>query len=173
MRRTTIVATGILVSTLALAGPAMATNFTSATAAGQGVGMHWERDGRHGFGPERFRGFAFGFGAPNWRAYNWAPYGGYWRPGDDGYGYRQVPYPYAGGVKLEVSGPDPKHAEVYANGAFVGTENNFRGLSHRLTLRPGAYTIQVRAKGYEPLTIPIRIQHDKTITYKGQMKKIT
>ncbi len=181
MRRMTIVASGVLVSALVLATPSMAASRVRVVSVAEHGGMNWERDehggmnwereGRHGFGPERYRGFAFSSGSPMW-SYGWAPYAGYWAPGYDGYGIGENPYPYAGGVKLEIAGPNPKHAEVYANGGFVGTENQFRGFFHQLSLRPGDYTIEVRAKGYEPLTIPVHVQFDKTITYKGQMKKL-
>ncbi len=177
MKRITIVASAVFVSALGLGAPARAADRVSVirTAEHGGMnwehgGMHWERGGRHGFGDEHFRGFAFGFGVPTWAPYYWAPYGGYWGPAHDGYGPNA--YPYEGGVKLDISGPDPKQAKVYANGDFVGTDNQFRGIFHQLSLRPGRYTIEVRAKGYEPLKLRLLVQPDKTITYKGQMKKI-
>lgn len=95
----------------------------------------------------------------------------WWWPGYDGFGYPYYAYQQTGALKLDISGPDPKAAQVYADGAFVGTENHFRGFFHELTLNPGRYTIQVRARGCRPLTIPVEIQPGRTITYKGQMQK--
>jgi hypothetical protein len=170
MRRMTFVASALFASTWLLAGSAMAMGHDSVMP--QHGGLHWVRGGRNGFGHEQFRGFLFGFGAPARMPYNRAPYGGYWHPGYNGYGYGQNAYPDAGGLKLDIAGPNPNHAEVYANGEFVGTENQFRGIFHKLTLRPGDYTIQVRAKGYAPLTARVQIQRDKTITYKGRMEAL-
>ena len=118
-------------------------------------------------------GFAFGgFGGPSW----WAPYGyGYWWPGyngfGDGYPYYYYPQSFSGGLKLKVEGPAPKHADVFANGAYVGTVNDFNGTFQQLSLRPGLYNIQIRAKGYQPLTFKVHIQPDRTITYRGEMQK--
>ena len=137
MRMTTIVASAVFASALG-AAPAMAANRVSVSSAAEHHDMRWEGGGREGFGHERFRGFAYSFGGPaTWAPYYWAPDGGYSAPGYGGYGYGPSAFAYEGGVKLDISGPDPKQAEVYANGAFVGTDNQFRGLFHQLSLRPG------------------------------------
>jgi hypothetical protein len=123
----------------------------------------------HGFG----HGFGFrGFYGPFWQGFGWAPYGyGYWGPGYYGFHNRDYGYYDAGGLKLKIQGPDPKRAEVYANGAYVGTVDDFNGFFQQLTLRPGPYSIDVRAQGYQPLTFKVRIQPDKTITYHAQMQR--
>ncbi len=123
------------------------------------------------------RGFNGGFAVvgprffdPFWPGFGWgAPYGywGYWGPYDGYYGYH-----YSGGLKLKVTGPDPKKADVYADGSYVGTVDDFNGTFQRLSLRPGPYTIEIRAKGYRPLTLKVRIQPDRTITYRAEMQKI-
>jgi hypothetical protein len=141
-------------------------------------GMMSEGHGDRDF--DRGRGFegGFGFGGfynPFWSGLGWAPYG-YWNYWAPFYGYPYGPGYYArhfdGGLKLKIKGPDPNDAEVFANGAYVGTVNDFNGIFQQLNLRPGPYTIQVRAKGYRPLSLKVRIQPDKTITYHGQMQKV-
>ncbi len=126
----------------------------------------FDRGFRGGFG---FRGFYGGF----WPGYYaWAPFGYNWWPGYYGYGYGYYGYHnYDGGLKLKVTGPNPKRADVYADGAYVGTVDDFNGVFQKLTLAPGPYTIEIRANGYQPLTVKVRIEPDTTITYRGHMQK--
>jgi hypothetical protein len=119
-------------------------------------------------------GFGFGgFYGPFWSGLGWSPWGyGYWWPGYYGYGPGYYSYYDMGGIKLKITGPNPKSADVYADGGYVGTVNDFDGIFQQLRLEPGRYTIEVRAKGYQPLTFKVRIQPEKTITYRAHMQKI-
>jgi len=79
---------------------------------------------------------AWGFwGGPyygGWYAPYWGPYWGpYWSP---------YWHPYAGEIKLDTK---VKTAEVYINGAFVGTTHDAR----KMHLRPGRYKIEIKELG--------------------------
>ncbi|MGA2592576.1 MAG: PEGA domain-containing protein [Bryobacteraceae bacterium] len=69
----------------------------------------------------------------------YAPYGGpYWGPGP--YGRFYYGNPYAGEIKLDTK---VKNAEVFINGAFVGTTHDAK----KMHLRPGSYKIEIRELG--------------------------
>ena len=82
--------------------------------------------------------------------------------------YDQQP-PLFGGVRLRV---DPKDAQVFVDGLFVGTVDDFDG-GKGLPLESGPQNIEIRADGYQPLTIQVRILPDETITYEGQMDPVS
>lgn len=110
----------------------------------------------------------YGLWGPGFWGLGWGPYWGGYYPGySDGSGYGYA----TGDIKFDVAGPNPKDAQVYANGQYVGTVNEFHGVFHSLTLRPGDYRIEVRAPGYRPLTVNVHIQPDHTIKYRGEMQK--
>jgi hypothetical protein len=72
-----------------------------------------------------------------------------------------------GRVRLRVQ---PTDAEVYVDGYFVGTVNDFNGLFQRLNLDAGPHRIELRAEGYETVDFEVFIQPGETITYRGDMK---
>jgi hypothetical protein len=82
-----------------------------------------------------------------------------------------VPYDYDdnGALKLKVK---PRDAEVYVDGYFAGEVDDFDGVFQRLRLEAGPHRIELRLQGFEPLTFEIRIQPDRTVTYKGELKKV-
>jgi hypothetical protein len=74
-----------------------------------------------------------------------------------------------GRLRLRVQ---PAHAEVYVDGYFVGTVNDFNGIFQRLNVDAGAHRIELRAPGYETVEFEVFITHGETITYRGEMKPI-
>ena len=83
-----------------------------------------------------------------------------------GYGYPYYGYPYAYGYRhgcLSVSlsrlllglwrlGADqiqPRHAEVFIDGHFVGLVDDFDGWAQRLNVAPGEHELTVYLKGYQ------------------------
>ena len=117
-----------------------------------------------------FPGFHFGVG------YGHAPYA----YGGVGYGYSGYasPYGYYGGysghpadyytgfLRLKVR---PRHAEVYADGYFVGVVNEFDGIFQRLRLEEGPHHIEIRHPGYEPLELEVLIVPGQKVTYEGDL----
>jgi hypothetical protein len=125
---------------------------------------------------------AFGLGAfyydPFWWGYPYG-YGGY---GYGGYGYGGYGYPYSygdsgyyarqdegvkGGLKLKV---EPKNAEVYVDGYYLGLVDDYNGAFQRLNLVAGTHHIEIRAKGYETLAFDVKIEPRETISYHGDLQ---
>lgn len=57
--------------------------------------------------------------------------------------------------------------QIYVDGVFIGTPSD---LGDDLELRSGPHRIEIRAPGYEPLTFDVRIEVDRGITYRGELK---
>jgi hypothetical protein len=101
--------------------------------------------------------------------------GGYYYGYYDPWGWYD-PYPsgvyasgdYDGALKIKVK---PRDAEVYVDGYFAGEVDDYDGVFQKLRLEPGPHRIELRLEGYEPLTFEVRILPDRTVTYKGELKK--
>jgi hypothetical protein len=109
--------------------------------------------------PYMYPGFGYGYG--------WGyghPYGPY------GYPYYRSGYAEdQGGIRLQVN---PKQAEVFADGYYVGTVDDFDGMSQRLALDAGHHKLEIRAEGYEPFVIDVNILREQTIKYKGVLRPL-
>src|SRR5207244_13328875 len=101
----------------------------------------------------------------------------YYDPCNGGY-YSSYSYPQSSGfsyasddgaLRLKIK---PKNAEVYVDGYYVGTVDEFDGLFQRLHIEPGAHRIEARAAGYETLVFEVKISPEHTTTYQGEMKRI-
>jgi hypothetical protein len=114
---------------------------------GYGYGLGY---GYSGFGYDPFFLGGTYYGAPSYSA------GGY-----------SSQHRGTGKVRLRVQ---PAHAEVYVDGYFVGTVDDFDGIFQRLNLDAGAHRIELRAPGYEAVEFEVFITHGETVTYRGEMK---
>ena len=65
----------------------------------------------------------------------------------------------------------PRKADVYIDGTLVGNATEFEGVFHRLKLEPGVHKLELRAQGYVPLVVNVRIQAGQSITYRGELEK--
>jgi len=184
MKRILAVAT-LSLCTLALAAPSQAQHTRgSAPARGSAV----SRGGAVAGGGVRpispvFRGgyyypryyypFSFGFyyGYPYYSPYYY-PYGYYGAYG--AYGYPYGGYPYYGGYVSndEARGlgglritDAPKDAQVYADGYYAGTVDDFNGTFQHLDLSAGPHHVEVREQGQPPLQVDVNIVPGETITY--------
>jgi len=95
-----------------------------------------------------------------------------------------VDFGYAGGQVWTPSTPakdekgilnldvKPRDAEVYIDGTLVGRANNFIGLFHKLRVDVGVHKLELRAPGYEPIVVNVRIQGGESMTYRGTLAKI-
>ncbi len=72
-----------------------------------------------------------------------------------------------GGVRLKVK---PRDAEVLVDGYYAGVVDDFDGSFQSLKLDAGSYRIEVRKPGFESLGFDVRVQRDRTITFRGEMK---
>ena len=108
-----------------------------------------------------------GFGYPYF--YPYAPYGyGY-------YGYPYAAYPYYGyydgsaSLRLQVT---PRQAEVYVDGYYAGTVDDFDGTFQRLHLEPGEHDVQLYLPGHRNYTQKVYLQPAKTFSVKYAMEPL-
>jgi hypothetical protein len=120
--------------------------------------------------------YYYGGGHLGYLAYSpwgWTP-AFYGSPYDYGYGYGGYGSYQARGydigrVRLKVK---PRDAEVYVDGYYAGVIDDFDGVLQSLRLDSGGYRIEIRKPGFETLNFDVRVQPDRTITYRGEMKEI-
>ena len=126
-------------------------------------------------GPIYPGGYYGGYFDPWWYGPGYTGYyGGYYDPWYGGYptysyGGSSSSYQEEGTLRLKIK---PREAEVYQDGFFVGLVDDFDGMFQRLHIESGTHRIEVRAPGYEPLVIDVRISPDHTTTYQGELRRI-
>ncbi len=126
--------------------------------------------------------FPYGFGAfgLGYLYYDpfWWGYGGYGY-GYDGYGYGSSYGGYGyygddqsgrGGLKLKV---EPKDAEVYVDGYYMGTVDDFNGTFQKMELEAGPHRVEIRAPGFQTITFDVRIEPNDTVTYRGELQTLS
>lgn len=123
------------------------------------------------FAPGFSVGFSFGFGYPYGYAYGayGYPYGYYGYPA---YGAPYSAYygrPY-GGIRIDLPQRD---AEVWADGYFAGTVDNFDGSMQQLNLTPGTHRIEVRDRGFEAASFEVNVEPGRTVTYRTSLRPAT
>jgi len=116
----------------------------------------------------------FSFGYPYGYAYPYA------------YGYSPWPYPYGyapwygypgyvavapgagyGGVRIAVGQRD---AEVFVDGHYMGVVDDFDGTFQQMNLEPGPHRVEVRRDGFQPVTVDVKIQPGRTVTYRTPLR---
>jgi hypothetical protein len=55
----------------------------------------------------------------------------------------------------------------------VGRVDDFDGIFQRLALDPGPHRIEIKAEGHQTLGFDVKIPIDGTITYRGELERIT
>jgi hypothetical protein len=105
-------------------------------------------------------GGGYGYGDP----YGYGGYGGY---GAGGYAVSQS-YRDTGSLRLKI---DPKEAQVYVDGYYVGVVDNFDGVFQKLALDSGGHRVELKADGFQALQFEVLITPGETVTYKGEMKR--
>ena len=117
----------------------------------------------------------FGLGYLFYSPWGWTPsfYGTPYGYGYGGYGYGGGGGTYSargydiGSVKLKVK---PRDAEVFVDGYFAGYVDDFDGFLQSLKLDGGGHRIEIRKPGFQPLQFDVRVQPDRNITFRGEMK---
>jgi PEGA domain len=105
---------------------------------------------------------------PYWY-YPYYPHDGGYSSGGGGRDDYDEPKSMVGSIRLKVN---PSSAQVYVDGALVGTADGFDGLSDHLELDGGKHTIELRAEGYETYRGEIDVKVGKTLTERVSLKKI-
>ena len=118
------------------------------------------------FDPFWYGGYGFGYPGYGYGGY----YGGYGYGGGGGGGYTSSETSRdSGSLRLKI---DPRNAQVYVDGYFVGVVDSFDGAFQKLGLEGGGHRVELKADGYEPLEFEVLITPGETVTYKGEMKRI-
>ena len=100
------------------------------------------------------------------RIYDPYYYGGYsYYRGYSAYGAGQIYRPDAA-LRLQVS---PRETEVFVDGYYAGTVNEYDGIFQRLRLEPGEYEMALYMPGYRTVTQQLLLQPDKTLRIKHEM----
>jgi hypothetical protein len=73
----------------------------------------------------------------------------------------------SGGLELAV---EPRSADVYVDGFYVGTVDDVT--QNGLLLRAGRHWIDLRAEGYETLTVPVSVAAGQAVRYRGELVMI-
>ncbi len=76
--------------------------------------------------------------------------------------------PPEGYLRLRVS---PRSSEVFVDGAFAGTADEFGGVSER-SLPAGTHRIELRAPGFEPFDVDVRVPANDTLIYRRELRPI-
>jgi hypothetical protein len=69
-----------------------------------------------------------------------------------------------GGLDLEI---EPRSAEVYVDGFYVGTADDMA--TNGLVLRAGLHWVDVRAAGYDTLTMQINVLAGQAVRYRREL----
>lgn len=77
----------------------------------------------------------------------------------------QPAVPADGYLRLRVS---PRSAEVFVDGAYAGTADEFGGVSER-ALPAGTHRVELRAAGFEPAEVTVRVPANDTLTYRHEL----
>ena len=64
---------------------------------------------------------------------------------------------------------NPSFAEVYVDGFYQGTADDYGINGRTLDLEPGAHRVQLRANGFAPLEFNVRIVPHQTTRYRGDL----
>lgn len=113
----------------------------------------------HGY-PRYYSAYPYAYA---YRPYAYAPYA-YGPLAYSGYAVR----PY-GGIRIDLPERD---AEVYADGYFLGTVDEFDGAFQQANLETGPHRIEIRAPGFETIAFDVNIEPGRTITYRASMRPL-
>jgi len=102
--------------------------------------------------------YGFGYGYPGY-AYGYPGYAYGYPSYYDYYGY--------GEVKLDVH---PKDAQVFVDGDYVGTVDEFNSWYQHMNVEPGKHRVVIRSQGYQPYTMDLRVLPGQTYKIKQQMQ---
>ena len=108
--------------------------------------------------------------------------GGYY--GGGYYGWPYYPDPYMtpslegayqrrvepkGSLRIETV---PGFAQVFVDGFYAGTADEFGVLGRPMTLSAGSHRIELRAPGYDTLAFSVMIEANEIVRYRGDMQSL-
>jgi hypothetical protein len=72
-----------------------------------------------------------------------------------------------GNLRLEI---EPRTAQVYVDGFYVGTVEDLNRSAPGLNLAAGWHRLEFRAPGYETPAVNVTIEANRTASYRGELK---
>ncbi len=116
------------------------------------------------YGRYHYRGYYGGWGWGWWGpGYWWGP----WGPSVYVYGRPDLASRRYGMVKTDI---EPEEAEVWLDGTYIGTADDFDGFPDYLYLRPGSYHVEFRHPRYETLAMDLKIERGRVVRLNDEMK---
>ena len=85
------------------------------------------------------------------------------------YPYYPVPFPSEASVRIEAQ---PKTAEVFVDGYYVGVVDNFDGMFERLHLPAGPHEIVLYQEGYHSVRQQLYLSPDRTRKIQATLEKL-
>ena len=120
--------------------------------------------------PYYYGGFAYygGFGLYGFYDPFYYPYYGYGPYPYYGYGYYGR-YDMSSSMRLQVS---PRNTEVFLDGYYAGTVDDFDGFFQRLHVEPGEHDLQLYLSGYRSVSQKVYLQPGNTFRVKHAMEPL-
>jgi hypothetical protein len=128
--------------------------------------------GYYGFGG--FYGFS-GYYAPSYAGYYRPYYAGYYPYYGATYFGPWPQYPYygaydlGGSVRTQVM---PRQTEVFVDGYYAGTVDDFDGTFQRLNVEPGDHSIELFLPGHRPHELSVYVQPGRTFNIRHVMEPL-
>jgi hypothetical protein len=149
-------------------------------------GNYRDYNGHRGYKTYHYRGRTYNYYTIYPPPYYYYPYSYGYGPGGRGYFYfdlhynSHIWYPHTavrydtygtygypiGELRLQVR---PREAQVFVDGSYAGTVDEFDGTFQSLRLEEGDYQIEIVLEGFEPLTFDVRITPGEKVTYRGDL----
>ena len=107
-------------------------------------------------------GIGFSFGYPGW-------YGAYAYPGPYPYAYPAYYWDYSGAARIQVQ---PRYAEVFIDGHFVGAVDDFDGWLQRLNVAPGEHELAIYLKGHRTFRQNVLFRPGATLRVEHVMQPL-
>ena len=80
-----------------------------------------------------------------------------------------IPPPAHGSLRLDAS---PGSSQVYVDGLYVGSVDDFGMSGRALDLEEGAHRVELRAADYAPLSFNVRIAANQTTRFRGDLPRL-
>jgi hypothetical protein len=125
---------------------------------------------RHTYGYDPLYLYPYGYGAFGPGYFYYSPYawaGPLYAYGPGFYGHAQDEVSNFGRLQIKVA---QREAQVYVDGYFAGTVNDYDGVFQSLKLEAGTYHIQLVQPGFQTLEFDVRITPGQKITYSGALQ---
>jgi hypothetical protein len=97
--------------------------------------------------------------------YGWSPYGLYAQP----YPYYRSYPDYRGSARLQVQ---PRHTQVFIDGYFVGTVDDFDGWLQRLHVEPGEHELELYLEGHRTFRQQVLFRPGATLKLEHIMQPL-